>query len=483
MSIIVLVCSVYAAISIGLLYYLKRQGWDRLRLIWTGLFLISLCAAFAWKQSVDVGMVSRFTPFYKLVQYSEFGYRSFLSDLAGFGLPFLFMGMFLLFAFPGVRLWQSALLGGLCALIFHAYGLLSGARPFVLDEYLYAALGAAAGTGLAALLLGLFQKAPWLPRIGLGVPPIAMRRASLWVCGVIYIGIALLLIIDFGTPYGNLSLFESSISLPQDMRSTVDFSEKAPSRVPVYAANAGNLEQQIKEIATGLGVVDEVQDLGGNSYAVVDENGTMVMMDGSGAWSYQTHALSEEGASLPSLEEAEQLARAFFQEHSIPGIDLGPLTDSMEVMPTWKPGEFDPEEMTQAEYDELVALSQLPTAYRLYFSTLVDGYRLRNGNELLVTVHAGGVITKIQALGSSLKQAGSVSILSPQQALDMVLKGEIQSYTLFSPANSVVFTGYELVYFADTSQGYWLPAWAFQGTASTEEGETISFEAYVPAKK
>lgn len=332
------------------------------------------------------------------------------------------------------------------------------------------------------MLLALLQKSPLPEKLELQRPGKAMVRAGTAVCGVVYFGIALLLIVNFfGFQKSDLSLFESSVNLPAHAASEIVFTGDEPRRVSVYTTDSKSLNERTMEIAAALGIQGELQGADGY-YAIVDENSNSLMMEPSGAWTYEVHGTG--GENLPTPEEAEAAARAFFETHALPGIALGALTDIMELKPYIPLGEFDPEgAMTREEYDSLKALSEQVTSYRLYFATTVDGYRLRNGNELLVTVGRGGHVTKIQAMGASLKASRSASILKAEEAFSGVLSGEVRTHTLFSPATSATFTDYDLVYFADAVSGEWLPAWAFRGTAMLEGGSEVTFEAYVPAEK
>jgi hypothetical protein len=467
----------FLILSALLLILLKRKGADFKRLIIAAIFLALLPAAyFARKSLAPAAAVSQYVPFYKLLRISEFGYQSFLFDLLLYALPFLPAGLLFPIAFPGKGIFLSLLSGGAAAFFMDLPYLFAG-KLFVSDEIVYAALGIAAGTAISIILMHVFRNRPLFKRLGI-LPPFKSRlRAGIITLAAIYFGVALTMIVDFGEAYGELQLFSSDTPLPSDITLSAELSFDS-QKAAVYEAAGSDALARGTETANRLGITTEVQYIE-DTYVFAQE-GYILRYSPNGSWTYTSPAAPE--GEAPSAEDAEKLARAFFEENQVLP-ELGELNDLAVKTNADKIPEFSEDlGLTREQYDELVKIYEQPAGYDLYFATLAEGCPIIGANEIMVSVREGGTLTEIRKFDADLSKKANTRIISQKDAYDRLMEGK-GAYTLFSPAKSADFYGCELSYMVNSAQGYYLPVWRFMAKAVLEDGTETEFEAYVPAMK
>lgn len=73
-----------------------------------------------------------------------------------------------------------------------------------------------------------------------------------------------------------------------------------------------------------------------------------------------------------------------------------------------------------------------------------------------------------------------MTIISSAEAWQQVLAGNA-AHTLFRKSVSAEVSSCEIAYWLEEVKGVLQPIWLFQGKATTEDGEQVDFEIFVPA--
>ncbi|MBR0026039.1 MAG: hypothetical protein IJP37_02660 [Clostridia bacterium] len=475
---ILLVCAVFALICALLVWRFHKNGWETRRLILLGLFLLSLLGAWVAKRFVPAAGTAQPIPLYKLMHISEFGYQSLLTDLISFALPFLPVGILLSMAFPGVGV-GIALLTGLAASLLFALPRYAAGVPFVADELVYAALGAGTGSGLFTILLAICKKQAWLGKLGFSVPSRKRFWSGLVICLIVYFGIAFTMIADYGTTYGELQLYRGSTPLPETIEVQTEL-ESELKKVPIYAASEKDQVLLAGEIAKAFGMEGNFSEVDGK-YVIASADGGMFTYTPGNGWNYE-FSMPAIG-DVPDTEESEEIAREYFAARGIEGMELGKTVDTIVKDSTQLIGAYNEESgLSKEVYDALLEEAKKPIGTDLYFRTKLNGHTLIGDGEVMISVRAGGTVTRLRKTGPELSEAAKVSVIRPAEAWEAFLAGE-GSHTLYEEIASAAVTDFELAYMLESAQGYYLPVWCFHLTGTRADNSTMNFECYGPAAK
>ncbi|MEL7610097.1 MAG: hypothetical protein AAGU74_11415 [Bacillota bacterium] len=473
-----LVGAVFIAISLCLVFYFKKNGWSGKRLLALVFLLLSLLLAWLLKKFNTSPVSEQLLPFYKLFNISDYGYQSILSDLVRYALPFMPAGFFLVFVFPGAGILSSMLCGlGVCAL-FCVPGYLSG-NVFIADELVLAAIGMGIGSGVVILLAHFLQKKSWFGSTGLVAPSKGRFRAGFAICALVYLGIALIMIADYGAAYGELQLFRGETPLPAEITADIDL-ESDQTKASIYSASQEEPLVTAKRIAEAFGMSGDFTEMGGK-YAIAAPDGGMLTFSTDGSWEY-TYEGAIEGA-IPDAQSAETIARTFIRDYAALGLSVSDVVSVIVKDNTQALGEYSEESAYSRElYDLLLEEAKKPIGVDIYFNASIDGHSVIGANEVMVSVRAGGTVTRLRKSDADLHEVAIKPIVSVEQAWDQLLSGE-GSHTLFDQVQSARLNKFELAYMLESTKGNYLPIWRFFLTGIAENGDSIEFEAYVSALK
>lgn len=474
---ILAVSAAFAVLLVIFAILSRKNGWDKKRLILVCAFIITIYLGWLAKQFFEPALTSAPVPFFKLLSLSEYGYLSVLNDLVRYAVPFLPAGILLMFAFPVAGVGASALCGLLASLVMWLPGIIMG-RPFVADEHVLAALGMATGTSFVVLFAKLFENKTWFDKTGLVAPTKVRLRVSLGVCIAVYFGVALVMIADYGSAYGELQLFESDTPLPADMTVACSLDTDI-KEATIYSPDTENVLQKAGELANKFGITQNDFTLVDGDYSIASGTGVMLTVAPDGSWTYTFSQLLM--GEVPDVELAEDTARDFFKQYDV--LTLGELNEAVEKTNEQYIGEYDPESgYSQEMYEALLQEAKRPIGVDLYFNTRVDGHSIIGSNEVLVCVRADDVIIKVKKNDPELMPMGKQPVVSPQSAWEQLVS-EGGAYSLFEPISKATLNSFDLVYMLESAKGNYLPAWRFKLTGIRENGSSIDFEAYVPALK
>ena len=446
--------AIIAALGVMLCVRAVRRGDGAFRALYITLFVLSLYAAFLIKLNVTQPSVSVFLPFYKLFDLNQYGYASVLRDLLSYAVPFVLAGFLLIPAFPQAGLVAAFFSGMASALIFNIYPLFNE-MPFVTDEYICAGLGLALGASLYSILAGLFKKKLPLSQLRLPVPLHSRNRNSLIYFVVVYLGIALVMVFDYGEPYAPIQFFDSETDLPESITLDCELGTDA-AKANIYIPSNVPASDKAASLVDALGIANDAVYSDG-TYTSSDDDQKLTVTD-SGSWVYEfTGAVS---GDAPTEADATAAVFRFFDEHDLITVDLYEVTDMV------------------AHNNE----TGLTDGYDVYLSTSVNGMPLVGSSSLVVSVRGGDTITKIRRYDCDVLPSTIINIISPEKAYEKIAAGDC-AYTLFAPAKSAGIKSCRIIYMANSSQGYYLPVWMFSCTAEFEDGTTGDFDIYVEAKK
>lgn len=472
--------AVSAAIVIiggALVIIFKRKGWSSKRLAALAMLAVSLLCAWILQDGNELPLTSRPLPFYKLFNLAEYGYQSVLSDLVNYALPYAPAGFFAAFAFPVIGIGIAAAAGLIFSLLFHAPALFGGAA-FVSDVYVHAALGMAAGAALFVLAAHLARKKSWFAAVGAAAPSKGRFRASAALLAIIYLGVAFVMIADYGEQYGELYLHRNDVPLPEIVVETS--LESDVKRAPIYATGNENPLEAARRLAEVLGMEGEFAQAAA-AYVIASPDGGLLTFDATTTWTYEFQGLYSGAA--PDVTQAEEAARAYFEERDLlSGMRLGKLIDAEVVTNEHLVGPYDPEGIYSKEiYDALLAEAKKPVGADLLFRLNVGGHDVIGSNEISVSVRGGDTVTRIRKNDPYPVQTATKGVIPPQEAWDKFQAGE-GSHTLYEPLVSAALKGVSLCYMLE-ARGNYLPVWMFELRGNNDKGDTIAFEAYVSALK
>jgi len=451
---ITVVAAITAILCVCISIIMKRNKTPFARIISMILFFAGLFSAWLIKLNYEAAAVSVYMPFYKVFEISEYGYTAVLNDLLRYAGPFAVAGFFYMAAFPGIGVIGSLITGIIVSLLFNLKQIITG-QPFITDEYLLAGIGMAVGTGLYVIISRLIQKTSVFKSLRVPVPNKGKGIAAWIICSVVYLGIAIILIVDFGKGYADLSLFKSDVPLPDDITLSIEL-DKSGSIEEVYAYYARSTVEAVGELRDVLMPDGTISYADGGGYTVTDERASLSYA-ADHSWVYTLNLISDNSQNI-SAQQADELVRTFFENNDLLTTELYKQTDCIE-----------------AESDD-----GSPGGYDMYYMTAFDGAPILNNNRLTVSVR-GDEITRIRKDGPDLVLEAKKHIISQNEAYSRLIKGG-GAYTLFSEAASAEFTDCDLGYMVN-SQGYYLPVWHFTANAVLSDGSKAEFEAYVPALK
>lgn len=450
---IIVVAVITAILCVCISIIMKRNKTPFARIISMILFFAGLFSAWLIKLNYESAAVSVYMPFYKVFEISEYGYTAVLNDLLRYAGPFAIAGFFYMAAFPGIGVISSLITGVMVSLLFNLKRIVTG-QPFITDEYLLAGIGMAVGTALYVIITRLIQKTSVFKSLMIPVPNKGKGIAAWIICSVVYLGIALILIIDFGKGYAGLSLFKSDVPLPDDITLSVGL-DKSGSIEEIYAYHARSTVEAVGELRDVLMPDGTISYVDGGGYTVTDERASLLYA-ADHSWVYTLNFISDNSQIL-SAQQADELVRTFFENNTLITTQLYKQTDCIE-----------------AEGDDG------SKGYDMYYITAFDGAPILNNNRVTVSVR-GNEITRIRKDGPDLVLEAKKHIISQNEAYSRLINGG-GAYTLFSEAVSAEFTDCNLGYMVN-SQGYYLPVWFFTASAVLADGSVSEFEAYVPALK
>ena len=451
---IIVAAVITAMLCVCISIIMKRNKTPFARIISKTLFFAGLYSAWLLKLNYETAAVSVYTPFYKIFEISEYGYTAVLNDLLRYAGPFAIAGFFYMAAFPGVGIIGSLITGIIVSLLFNLKQIITG-QPFITDEYLLAGIGMAVGTGLYVIIARLIQKTPVFNRLMIAVPNKGKGIASWIICSAVYLGIALILIIDFGKGYADLSLFKSDVPLPNDITLSIGL-DKSGSIEGIYAYHSRSTVEAVGELRDELIPDGTISYADWGGYTVTDEYASLSYA-ADHSWVYTLNSISDNSEIL-SAQQADELVRTFFKNNDLITTELYEQTDCIK-----------------AESDDGSICG-----YDMYYITACDGAPVLNNNRITVSVR-GSEITRIRKDGPDLVLEAKKHIISQNEAYSRLINGG-GAYTLFLEAVSAEFTDCNLGYMVN-SQGYYLPVWYFTASAVLADGGVSEFEAYVPALK
>ena len=440
--------------GIFLCRHAAKKGEGAYGVLYVALFVFSLYLAYLFKRGNTAQATNAFIPFYKLFALREYGYASILRDLLAFGAPFLLAGFFIMPAFVRAGLTAAFATGLLAALAMNIFPLYNG-MSFVSDEYIYAGLGCATGGSIYVLLAHFFKKRPFFEKLRLPIPRRRRVRAAGVVFAAMYFLIALVMVFDYGERYAPIQFFDSDTPLPETLTLDCELNADA-ARANIYIPDTSSSADKAEKIAQELGIEGGTVYQDG-IYLAQDEVAKLTFTDG-GSWVYEL--LEEPTGEPPTQESAQESVNAFFAQRELMSVGLG-------------------------EVDDVVAHSGADgttDGYDLYLSSAISGMPIIGSSTLVVSVRAQNTVTKIRRYDGDVLASTIVNIISQQKAYDKIRAGDC-AYTLFAPAVSASIQSCQIVYMANSSQGYYLPVWMFTCLAQYEDGTTGTFEIYVEAKK
>ena len=431
----------------------RREG--AVRAVYCVLFCVCLGVAYALKLGLPSPAESIFMPFYKLYDVSEYGSAAALEDFFAYALPYIAAGFFFMPAFPRFRMIGAFVGGLLVSLCSRVYFLLEGGG-FVTDEYLYAAIGMAAGCALYILAAYIFRKKIDFKEFKLPMPK---RSGFIWAAAmliIIYTGIAFTMIFGYNEPYDDIQFPENKYALPDDTALMCSLNEDA-EKLLMYVPSTQPIEERLMAVAQSVGIYEPIA-AASSTFTAENETGKVTMTEG-GSWVYESYAAPE--GKLPTQDEAVNAVFRFFSARQILSTDIDKVTDIIE--------------RTDDTTGERIG-------YDIYLSSGVNGFPIVNSCAIVVSVRAGESIVKIRRYDCDIQTGAHLNGISQQKAYEAVLAGK-GANTLTAPAESATVDTCDLVYMQNSAQGYYLPVWAFGCTAVHRDGTTESFCIYVQADK
>ena len=432
----------------------SRKGEGAFGMFYVALFMLAVYIAFVLKFGNTPQAVDAFVPFYKMLALREYGYASILRDLLSYAAPFLLTGLLIIPAFPQAGLTWAFVAGIFASLLFNVYPLFNG-MSFVTDEYVYAGLGCATGASVYNILASWLKKRLPLEKLRLPVPLHKRYLKSLVLFTVMYLGIALVMVFDFGEPYAPIQFFDSDTPLPADIALDCTLSDET-GRANIYIPSTASPSDQAAELAQHLSIAGDALYQDG-TYVAQDAYSKLTLTE-SGSWVYE-FSWDVEG-ELPTEESAKDSVFSFFAARDLLGVDLDQVTDLVAH----------------------TASDGTPDGYEVYLSTSVNGMPIVGSSTIVASVRAGDTITKIRRYDGDVLPSTIVNIISQQRAYEKIASGDC-AYTLFAPAASARVPSCRIIYMANSSQGYYLPVWMFTCEAQYEDGTTGEFYIYVEAMK
>lgn len=435
------------------------------------LLALSVAVACALRVVLLSQMTQELVPFYSILNLVQDGYQAVLQDLLEFAVPFGLFGIVLPIAIKWFdRLYKICAAGLLLAAVLEAALMLITGKGFIVDAVLYGAIGTMVGFGLYVFVAFLFSKRE-LFKPFIGALPKLTRVASMLFVAVVYVFIAAIMMIDYGTGLGKLYMFKPEYPLPAGTEANITLPEE--SQAMVYTSIIGEQLQRARAIAK-IFQINPVSESSTDAGLVLIENGRSITYSAAGEWQYYDQLKEIISGEFLDFDACEAAARQFFEEHDDLDITLGELLDAYDNF-AQNTADGNLEELGVTEQPEPKMLSR-----SLYFATTVDGYTLRGTGEVRVTFVGNGEILKIEKYGPELKPMRKIKVISAQEALDKLLAGE-GAHTIFAKAASAKLSSCELGYQLDETQGQLLPIWLFRGTAMLEDGTEKDFEAYIAA--
>lgn len=432
----------------------SKKGEGAFGMLYVALFMLSIYIAFILKLGNTAQAVDAFVPFYKIPALREYGYASILKDLLSYAAPFLLAGLLIIPAFPQAGLTWAFVAGVFASLLFNVYPLFNG-MCFVTDEYVYAGLGCATGASIYSILTNWLKKRLPLDKLRLPVPLHKRYVKSLVLFAAIYLGIALVMVFDYGEPYAPIQFFDSETPLPEDITLDCTLSAEA-GRANIYIPSTTSPADKAAELAQKLSIAGDVLYQDG-TYIAQDAYSKLTLTE-SGSWVYEFSG--DVGGSLPTEESANETVISFFAARDLLTVELDQVTDIVAH----------------------TASDGTPDGYEVYLSTAVNGMPIVGSSTVVASVRAGGTITKIRRYDGDVLPSTIVNIISQQRAYEKIASGDC-AYTLFAPAVNVRVQSCRIIYMANSSQGYYLPVWMFTCQVQYEDGTSGSIYIYVEALK
>ncbi len=416
---------------------------------------IALGAAYFIKLGVQEPSASIFIPFYKLYAINEFSHTGIIDDLVTYALPYVLAGFFFMPAMPRFGIVSSFFAGILFSICSRIYFLLEGGS-FVTDEYLFAGIGMAAGCALYIMLAYILRKKIDFKEYMLPLPQRRSFVLSLIIWVILYVGIAFMMIFDYGAPYDSIVFGEDKFKLPSEITLNCSL-EKEGAKLFMYEPSSQPIEERLTAVAQSVGIYDDIK-ISSGAYVAESEAGKVTMTE-SGSWVYDSYSAPE--GELPTRDSAVNAVFRFFSSRQILSTDIDRVTDIIERTDTGS-GSF--------------------IGYDIYLSSSVAGNPIVDSCAIVVSVRAGNSIVKVRRYDGDIQTFAQINGISPEKAYSHILSGQCAN-TLEAEAVSASINSYKLVYMNNSTQGYYLPVWCFNCTATEEDGSSESFNIYVQADK
>ncbi len=417
------------------------------------LFSVGLGVAYALKLGLTLPESSIFMPFNKLCNISEYGSTGLAEDIWAYAMPYIFAGFLFMPALPRFRIGGAFTAGIIAALCSRIYHLLEGGS-FVTDEYLFAGLGMAAGCALYILFAYTLRRKIDFKEFKLPLPKHASFIWSLIALVGVYLGIAFMMIFGYSEPYSDIVFDANAYTLPEEITLSCTLSDTADKQL-LFVPSEQPLEERLTAVAQSVGIYTNVSSSSGLLVAEGDLG--KVTMTESGSWVYESYVPSE--GDVPTADSAVNAVFSFFSTRQILSTDIDSVADIIERI------------------DEATGLI---TGYDIYLSSAVNGHSIVGSCSIVACVRAGNNIVKIRRYDGDIQTGAQLSCISQQKAFSFVTEGKCAS-TLAAPAVSATVNSCELVYMQNGEQGFYLPVWSFNCTATLEDNSTQPFSIYVQA--
>lgn len=417
------------------------------------LFSVGLGVAYALKLGLALPESSVFMPFNKLYSISEYGSTGLAEDIWAYAMPYIFAGFLFMPALPRFKVAGSFMAGVIAALCSRVYHLLEGGS-FVTDEYLFAGLGMAAGCALYILFAYALRLKIDFKEFKLPLPKRTSFIWSLIILIGVYIGIALMMIFGYSEPYSDIVFAQSAYPLPEDITLSCSLDDSADKQL-LFIPSEQPLEERLTAVAQSVGIYSNITSVSGS--LVAEGEAGKVTMTESGSWVYESYAQLE--GDIPTADSAVNAVFSFFSTRQILSTDIDSVTDIIERI------------------DESTGLL---TGYDIYLSSAVNGHSIVGSCSIVACVRAGNSIVKIRRYDGDIQTGAQLSCISQEKAFSLATEGKCAN-TLTSPAVSATVNGCELVYMQNGAQGFYLPVWSFDCTATLEDGSAQAFSIYVQA--
>ena len=426
------------------------------------LFAGFLAGGIAYQLQGNPGGSANWQPFANWMRVKEIGYGAIWSELAGNALPFLIPGLLLPFLSKRFdNIWKAGLFGVGTGVVL---GVLRRVMipPFNVDEVIGAVVGILLGFSFTCLLRLFFSKSQLFRNLSFKR---LTHYGALAVIFVVYFSCVGLLLVDSGSDFEQLNIFKPDHRLPGELTITAQLSEERGKEM-TYSTVGFTPAEEAERLAALFGFSGTAEPASANAdisvRAKVEGSGKKVTVAITGEWQYEdSQAAAKTEGVMPSAEQAAQYA-------------LDALGNGCVRTATYVQDSITLKSSTDEEGNEVANRAQIN------FHAQMNGRRVRGSAEATVVVGLDGDIVSISKYNADFEPFKEMTVISSAEAWQQVLAGNA-AHTLFRKSVSAEVSSCEIAYWLEEVKGVLQPIWLFQGKATTEDGEQVDFEIFVPA--